>query len=181
MVDYADIAAPDGQTTNMGGIKQRIFVAPISYFDTIAKPVTSPVNPEDFVNVDGDHTFLPNKGFHKFYVTLDKGGIDFETQGERDGRSYKQMLKAFTPGSDERTAGVMSMLKNERCIVLVEESDGVVDQLGSEDYYAELLPKYSTGETTAGLRGWSMEITSVGPVNLRYPGTITLYADEQGS
>lgn len=181
VIDYTDIVEPNGQANNMGGTKQRFLFAPISYFDTIAKVPTTPTTPAEFVEITDDHTFLPGKGFHKVYTTLDKSGLTSEPQGERDGRSFKQKYKGFTPGSDTTLHGLMAMIKNERCIVLVEESDGKVAQIGSEDFYAEILPKFSTGETTAGLRGYEIEVESVAPVNYRYTGVITLYEDEQGS
>lgn len=180
-MDYKDIAAPDGQAENMGGIKQRFFFAPLRYFDTIAKVDPNGATLASKVEVTGTHTFLPGYGFHKVYVTLEKGGFTSEPQGERDGRSFKQKLKAFTPGSELTLHGMMAIVKNEPCLVLVEESDSKTIQIGSEDYYAEILPKYMTGETTAGLRGYEIDVESVAPVNYRYTGTIILFEDEQGS
>lgn len=174
-IPYSDIDAPSGQVDNMGGTKQRFWFAPISYFATIATVVAAPATAAAAVQIVADHTFLATKGFHKVYTTLDKSGLNYEIQGERDGRSFKQKYKGFTPGSDDTLHGQMSIIKNERCIVLVEESDGKVSQIGTEDFYAEIIAKYMTGETTAGLRGYEIEVESVAPRNYRYAGVITEY------
>lgn len=180
-IDYKDIATPNGQAENMGGTKQRFFFAPLRYFDVIATVDPAGTTLASKVEIANSHTFLPGHGFHKIYSTLDKGGVTNEPQGERDGRSFKQKYKGFTPGSDLALHGMMSLIKNEPCIVLVEESDGNINQIGSEDYYAEILPKYMTGETTAGLRGYEIDVESVAPVNYRYTGTIILFEDHEGS
>jgi hypothetical protein len=180
-MNYADVAAPESQANNMGGTKQRFWFAPISYFDTIAKPDPNATTLAGTVDITDSHTFLPGKGFHKCYITLDKNGVTFKPQGERDGRSYAQEFKGFTPGSSSTVNGLLSRAKNDRFIVLVEETDGVVNQLGTEDYYAEMVGEFTSGNKSNDLRGYTITVTSVANDNYRYQGTIVEFADEQGS
>lgn len=180
-MDFADISAPSGDTNNMGGTKQRFWFAPVSYFDTIATPPATPTTLGQLVTITDSHTFLPGKGFHKAYITLDKNGVKFDVQGERDGRSYKQGFKGFTPGSTPEKDAIFSKAKNERFIVLVEETDGYPRQIGTEDYYAEMVAAFNSGEKSADLRGYEISVESVSNYNYRYAGTIVEWADEQGS
>ncbi len=180
-MDLVDINAPEGGANNMGGTKQRFWFAPISYFDTIATPEASPSTLAGLVTISDSHTFLTGYGFHKGYITQDKNGVKFEAQGERDGRSFKQSAKAFTPGSTPTLHGLASRCKNERFIVLVEETDDQVSQIGTADHYAELIMSFSTGEKSADLRGYEIMVESVSNNNFRYTGTIVEFADEQGS
>ncbi|MES2590892.1 MAG: hypothetical protein V4608_03320 [Bacteroidota bacterium] len=179
-MDYKDIGSPTGGGDNMGGIK-KLFVAPLSYFSAIKTVDPAGTTLASKVEITASHDFNPGYGFHKFYVTQDKNGANAKAQGERDGKSYKQMFKGFTPGSELELHGIMSIIKNEPCIVLAMESDGKVGQIGTEDYPAEFFGEFSTGDNTPGLRGYEIEVTSVAARNYRYTGTIILYADEVGS
>jgi hypothetical protein len=180
-MNFADISAPSGDANNMGGTKQRFWFAPISYFDVIAKPSDTPTTLEEIVTITDSHEFLPGMGFHKCYITLDKNGVTFEPQGERDGRSYKQGFKGFTPNSTPTLDALFAKAKNERFIILVEETDGLPRQIGTEDYYAEMIAKYSSGEKSADLRGYEIMVDSVANYNYRYAGTIVTFEDAQGS
>jgi len=180
-MDLVDVLAPSGSANNMGGTKQRFWFAPLSYFDVIAKPATVPSTLAENVLISDSHTFLAGKGFHCAYITLDKNGVTFESQGERDGRSYKQSFKGFTPGATAEKNGLFGRSKNERFIVLIEQTDGIVSQIGTEDYYAEMVAKFTSGEKSSDLRGYEISVESVANENYIYAGTIVEYADVQGS
>lgn len=180
-MDYADVNRPSGQINNMGGTKQRFWFAPIDYFDTIASTPAVPTTPAELVTIADSHTFLPNKGFHKVYITLDKNGIQNEIQGERDGKSYKQTFKGFTPGSNATLDGLFGMSKNDNFICLIEETDGVVRQVGTADFYASMTGSFNSGEKSPDLRGYEIMVESVANYNYRYDGTIVEYSEAQGS
>ncbi len=169
------------QKSNMGSIKQNFYFAPLWYFTSNGIKVPTGTDLSTNTVIQDTHEFIDGHGFHKVYNTLDKAGVTFEIQGERDGRSFKQKAKAFVPGSRIELHGMMAIMINEPCIVLLEESDGQVIQIGSKDYYAELIGKFMTGDTTAGLRGYEIEIESVAPVNYHYTGDLILYNAEVGS
>jgi hypothetical protein len=178
-MDYENLSGPDGTTDNMGGILQKVYAAPIRYFDSIKKVATSPTTLAGLVDITDTHTFLTDMGFHKFYCTQDKGMVDAEPQGDRDGRSYKQDAKFFYPGSDSELHGFASMAKNDRFIFLAPMVDGTLMQIGTEDFPAEILGKFTTATNSGGVRGYEFTVSSMGPRNYIYKGTVTEF--EPGS
>jgi hypothetical protein len=180
-MNYEDLSGPDGSGDNMGGTKQFFYYAPVRYFDTIKEPTDNPTDLASYVEITEDHEFLPGKGFHKMYCTEDKGKGSGETQGDRDGRSLKQMAEFFYPGSDSTIHGFAAKSKNDRFIVLYPMPDGKVNQIGNNDFYAEILCGFGTETNSAGVRGHSIKVESMGTRQLVYTGEITLFADEAGS
>jgi hypothetical protein len=172
-MNYKTLSGPAGGADNMGGTKQAFYFAPISYFDTIATVEDSPTTLDGLVDITDTHTFNTGKGFHKMYVTQDKGSFDAEPQGERDGRSYKQTFKAFYPGSESDLHGMLSQSKNDRFIVVAEMPDGKKQQIGTADFHAEILGKFSTGTNSGGVRGYEITVEAMSPRNYVYKGTIT--------
>ncbi len=181
MVDYADFPGPSGGADNMGGTKQFFYFAPLDYFDTIEKPDPLDTSLAGKVTIPVSHTFLPGKGFHKIYCTIDKGSIETAMQGETDGHSYKQTGKYFYPGSDPSIHGLASRAKNDRFITLNVMPDGRVIQIGSEDFFAKIEGKFGTGTNSGGIRGYEFEVSSMSPDNYIYEGEITLFSEEAGS
>lgn len=181
MVDYEDFAGPSGGADNMGGTKQYFYWAPLEYFDVIERPDPADTTLAGKVTIPITHSFLPGKGFHKMYCTIDKGSIEAAPQGETDGHSYKQTAKYFLPGSDPNAHGFASQAKNDRFITLNVMPDGKVMQIGSEDFFAKIMGKWGTGTNSGGIRGYEFEVSSMAPENYIYEGDIVLFADEQGS
>lgn len=173
IIDYTAKAGLDGQEENMGGTKQYIFIAPVRDFATIQTVVSGPTTESAVSEITAAHTFATGKCFKKIYCTLDKGEVGFEPQGDRDGRSFAQKVKIFHPGASTDKIGFASLMKNDKFIVLVPLADGQVIQVGSADFYAEILPKFSSGTNSAGLRGFEFDISSVAPVNYVYSGAIS--------
>lgn len=174
-MNYVNLNGPSGGADNMGGTKQALYFAPISYFDTIAKPDPAATTLAGTVDIVDDHTFLTGKGWHKLYCTMDKGSLEAMVQGDRDGRSYVQKSKAFYPGSESEAHGLISQAKNDRFIVLIEMPDGKMIQQGSADFYAEITAKFSTGTNSGGVRGYEIDVESMAPRNYVYKGVVTLF------
>lgn len=173
MIDYVNKGGPDGQENNMGGTKQVIYFAPIRDFDTIQAPAASPTTEAGVSEITTAHTFLTGKCFKTLYCTLDMGEMKATPQGERDGRSFKQEATIFLPGASKEAVGFASLIKNDKFIALIPLADGKVMQIGSEDFYAEILPDFDSAKNSSGVRGHKFTISSMGPVNLYYSGTIT--------
>jgi hypothetical protein len=173
-VDYVSKGQPDGQENNMGGTKQVIYFAPIADFAIIGAPVASPTTEAGVVEITTAHTFKTGKCFKELYCTLDKGEVNFETQGDRDGRSFMQKAKIFYPGAKKEAIGFASLVKNDRFIVIIPLADGTKVQIGSADFYAEILPKFGSGTNSGGVRGHEFEISSMNSVNLVYNATVNL-------
>lgn len=173
-IAYADHAGLADQAQNMGGLTQTIYIAPVRDFATIEAVAAAPATEAAAVEITGTHVFSTGKKFMKVYCTLDKGEVSFEPQGERDGRSFKQLAKIFHPGAGVDEAGFAALSANDKFIVIVKMPDGKMIQIGSADFYAEIIGKFGSGTNSGGLRGYEFEISSMAPVNYIYSGTIAL-------
>jgi hypothetical protein len=163
-MDYADFTGPDATTDNMGGTTNRIFWAPKRYFTTIqdVKALDDPTltNLAELAEITTAHVFEPGKGAHELYCTLDKGSVDYNSQGELDGRSFKGSLKGFTPGLDPGLLGLFRMAKNDLIIAWPELPDGKLMQLGSKRFFASMIvSKIGTATNSSGVRGTDWEIS----------------------
>ncbi len=173
-MNYATLAGPGGQADNMGGTKQFIYIAPIDDFLTIETFDPAGTTLASAAEIPGDHIFKTGKCFKKIYCTLDKGSLKSDKQGERDGRSFKDMCKIFYPGSDLDVTGFANIVKNDRMMALIPMPDGKVRQIGSEDFYAEISAAFDTGTNSGGIRGTEFEISSMDSRMKIYTGVISL-------
>ncbi|MDX5511363.1 MAG: hypothetical protein LPK01_04010 [Hymenobacteraceae bacterium] len=153
MADLTDLKQPGKD--NPGGFKTKVFVAPEDWFLSIKKAKVT-TDPGDSVTIDGDHTFKTGHGWLELYSTLDAGDFKLDAIGERDGRSFKGTLPLFYPGSDKVAAEQVAELKNKSCIVIVELTDGVYVQCGSEGLGVELVGSWAAAKVSGGRRGWTI-------------------------
>jgi len=174
MVDYIDIQGPSGTENNMGGSAQVFYIAPVRDFLTIQKPVSNPTTLGDIVKISTSHVMKTGKKFHKVYVTMDTGEVEDEPTGDRDARGLKSTFKFKTPGQNAELMGWLTQSKNDRFICIVPLADGTMRQLGSEQFYAELVPKAVTGKNSSGYRGIEGEVTAFGPAVLIYDAAVPL-------
>jgi hypothetical protein len=174
MVDYTDLDGPNGTENNMGGTQQVFYIAPVRDILTIQKPVASPSTLDAIVSITTAHVMKTGKKFTKVYVTMDTGEIEDEPTGDRDARGTKSTFKFRTPGQNAELLGFMSQAKNDRFIVLVPLADGTLRQMGSEQFYAEMMGKVITGKNSSGYRGIEGEITCFGPTLLLYTAAVPL-------
>lgn len=165
-MDYLDVNGPSGTEDNMGGTAQFVYYAPIRDFATIQEPSANPASLDELVEITTAHVMKTGKKFQKLYLTMDTGEVDDEPTGERDARGIKSVLKGKTPGQTSALLGLMSQAKNDRFIVIVPLSDGTKRQIGSNQFYAEILGKIGTGKNGSGYRGieWTIEAFGARPI-----------------
>lgn len=156
-MDYIDYTGPNGQADNMGGLTQRLWYAPKADFLSIKTVIAVPVTVDDLVKITTAHTFKTGKCFKVMYITRDKGKVMGEPQGDTDGKSFKQKLESFYPGSDPSMHGFAAMCKNDQFICLAEQADGSVLQVGTERFPASCTPKYDSSSNSSGARGHHFE------------------------
>lgn len=171
---YAPILGPDGGARNMGGTQQKVFGAPIGWFDTIAELPAAPASLAEYAVIADDHVFETGHNWLEIYCTLDKGEINDEPQGETDGRGFVSKANIFIPGAGKDVFAQANASNNDKWIWLIPMPDGTVRQVGSKDFFAEALFKFGTGTNKGGIRGFMVEIEAVGPDLLVYDGAITL-------
>lgn len=177
MIPYSSFGPPAGQTDNMGGTTQRIYFAPISYFDTIQTPIAVPTTFGEKSKIVTAHTFLVGKGFSTVYCTANKGKVDAKSQGETDGKSLKMEGEFFFPGSLAEAHGLASAIKNDNMIILTEMPDSDVNgyiQTGSEMFPAKIDPEFTSATNEGGVRGYTFKYYANTPTVYIYDAAITI-------
>lgn len=171
-MDYLDVAGPSGTEDNMGGTAQKIYYAPVRDILTIQDTVASPAVLGDLVRVPTAHVMKSGKKFQELYLTMDTGEIEDDPTGDRDARGVKTTLKGKTPGQNATLLGLMSQAKNDRFIVLVPLADGTIRQIGSAQFYAEIIGKVSSSKNSSGYRGIEWTIEAFGPRPIIYDAAV---------
>ena len=154
-MDYKDMTGPDGTEVNMGGTSQVAFFARVDDVLTWPGPATAQganpyVNTTPFVMKQG-------KKFQKLYITQDTGELDFGSNGEQDGKSFKPVLKTFYPGASDDALQFINDAKNDKFVLIVELPDGKLIQLGSARFFITLSPTFKTVTTSGRGRGYELE------------------------
>ncbi len=164
---------------NMGGLKSFIYVA--KYDDVLTwptLPTLATATLDNFAEYTGNIVMKTGKQFFKFYVTLDKGSVNSEAQGEVDGKSLKQSLTIVHPGLQSKIRSFFSSSLNENYVFLVPDAgmdSSVIHMLGSEAFPAKLdSGSAGTGEGTAGLKAANMTFFSYSNRVMAYTGSVPL-------
>lgn len=151
----------DGQE-NMGSIRTVVFWAlhgDIANFPSIPS-LSGLSNLEDAAKLTGDFTFSDvSKKFGKLYCTEDTGMVESEGVGEKDGRSFKNRLKIFHPGSEAQALGFLRLINNSGGVFIAENAEGVKYVVGSEHFPAKVIEgSFTTTETSDGRKGFTMTV-----------------------
>lgn len=185
-MELQDIDWADG-SDNTAGIQQNVYYAKLSDIATLPKPIVDDSTGEgalaDLVTISSDITMKSGKVFKKLYCTLEAGGLNGEVQGDLDGKSYKNSLKIFHPGSKLEALGFAQYVKNGNMIFLVPEADGQVRILGHAGYPAKLdTGSSNTGEKSTDRKGNEFVFMSVrkGPAPA-FTGKVILTGSGVGS
>lgn len=150
---------------NTGGIQQEIAWAFLEDIDILPEPDANDSAGDgtfsQLVTITQNVRFKPYKKAYKLYVTLEKGAIESDSQGEYDGMSYMNKLKFYHPGQKAAVLGFAQVVKNANVIFWVKETDGQVRQVGHRGYPAKMVSAPSTtGNKTADSRGIMFEFHS---------------------
>lgn len=176
-MNYADLTGPTGQADNMGGTTQLAYYAPIEDFLSIKKIAASPSTPAQLVEISAAHTFKTGKCFKKLYCTMNRGSVESKSQGDIDGKSFKQTGKLFLPGSISAAHGFAAMVKNDNMMILVEMPDSSTNgylQVGTEMFPAKVSPNFTTATNEGGVRGYEFEFEAVTDRNYIYPAALAI-------
>ncbi|MCX6216477.1 hypothetical protein [Spirosoma sp.] len=173
-MDYKELTAPDGEDVNMGGTQQTVYFAPVSHIGTYpAAATTEGANPyvmtTPFVMKQG-------KKFIPMYTTQDMSDLDFGSNGEADGKSFKPVLKLFYPGLTDDALLFINNIKNDKIILLVPLANGKVLQLGNGQFFMTVSPNFKTGTVSGRGIGTEIEVMGYLPYIYRYAAAIPLVA-----
>lgn len=170
-ITYKDLLGPDGTEVNMGGVAQIAYFARIDDIKTFATAAASPANP--YVLTTG-HVMNTGKKFNKIYITLDTGELDFGSNGEMDGRSFKPTFKFFYPGISDDAVQFVNDVKNDKLLFIVELPDGKMLQIGSSRFFCSVSPNFKTTTTSGRGRGTEIEVTCYTPYIYVYGAAVPL-------
>ena len=181
VIPFSNFTGPAPGKKNMGGTKTTVYYALKDDFDLAAGGLkdlpAAPTSFSEYVTISDTHVFLAGKGFHTLEITLDKGQVKDDIQGDYDGWSFKNIFTGFYPGSEAEFAGFMSYFMNCRSIWLVPLADiptANIRQIGDINFYAQVKPSYDTLTNSKGARGFPFTVETFNPVMLYYTGAIDL-------
>ena len=151
-MDFADIDKnlPDGK--NMGGLPQIVYFC--LHTDVLTFPTEPKMSDEDITlekmgELVGDLTLKEGKKMHSFYITDDEGKLDFESVGEKDGKSFSEKLRIYNPGLQSKLLGFVNIAKNESLVFLVPDCNDNYFLMGDTLRGATLdsIENMTTGQT----------------------------------
>lgn len=158
------------------GIRDRVYY--IAKRDIVKWPKLPAVNGESVLasklaTYEGDFTLASDKKWQRIDLTLNKGNVEWETQGEQPSCTFLNKLTASYPGTSAEAAAFCGLAVNDDIVYLVQQRDGQFRVLGNEMFNTVSKPKGSTGEGTSTNGGTDIEIeaTDLYPAPF-YPGKI---------
>lgn len=143
---------------------------------TWATKPTTLTNPGDSKVLVGNHIFKTGKQMYPLYITPDTGEVKGSLQGERDCRSWKNIIEAFTPGMNNTQKEFADFLKNANVVILQRDKSNVMHQIGGEGTpaYCESADIY-TGKDATGKRGIDLVLSANQSLTpMTYNGTLQL-------
>jgi len=145
---------------NMAGITKTAFIAFVSSFTTIAKPIAVPVKMEDKVLIGTPHVLKAGEKVRKVFVMYEKSGIESPMVGSRKAMSWKPKLKLMYCGTDAQILAFVSGIMQGDLIAWATPMDGVgLIQIGTEELPASVVAgSVKTGEGPEGEKGVTFEI-----------------------
>lgn len=122
---------------------------------------------------EGDFTLASDKKWQRVDLALNKGNVEWETQGDQPSCTFLNKLTASYPGTSPEAAAFCGLAVNDDIVYLVPQRDGRFRVLGNEMFNTVTKPKGSTGEGTSTNGGTDIEIeaTDIYPAPF-YPGKI---------
>lgn len=122
---FEDVQWSQGQD-NMSGLIGPIYWTPSEDVDLSAPPTLE----ADGVTISGDITLAANKKFFTLYQTRGTGKIDTNMVGERDGKSFENILECKFPGETPEFVAFMLQVKNTPVVVIARDAQGRYRLLG---------------------------------------------------
>lgn len=177
-IDFTDIEKnlPNGQ--NMGGIPQVVYYA--KHSDVLSFPTipsaSGQTTLEKMGELIGDLQMKSNKTLHRLYVTDDEGKLDFESVGEKDGKSFVMKLRIYQPGLQCKLLGFINLAKNDSLVFIVPDNNGNFFLLGDTSRAACLdsIDGMTTGQKTEERSGVGLIFAYKTPNIYRYVGEIPI-------
>lgn len=179
LYNYGNIAKSTGN--NAPGSCE-IYIAPLTYLDSIATADSTPTAAGDSATIVGNHTFNANKGWIKFLGNVkQKNTGKGSTVGEIGSKTMTHEITVPVAGLNAELLEFIESGLNQDYIILV--ADGCVCDAGTPTYLqfgCEKVPCHFSAETDlgtidGGFKGATLKFMSYGVPKI-YEGTVTLYS-----
>lgn len=122
---FEDILWTQGQD-NMGGLVDDLYYVPIDDID-----LTVPLTLEaDGVTIDDDIVLKATKKWFRIYHTRGTGKLDDSLVGERDGKSFENMVEFKFPGDTAALVKFKRQVANTPLAVICKDAQGNYRLLG---------------------------------------------------
>jgi len=155
---FSPMVWPSGQN-NMGGYQNHVLFYPEDYF-TAEPAIGVVVDLDDNVTATGAFTMVT--GLKPIYVYATPNTVNFQSdsQGETDGKSFVQKGEFFHPGNTKAVHAFASMIKNTPGRLVLVDSDGNQQLVGSEGHPVSIVAAFTGGKAAADQRGFKFEFSS---------------------
>ena len=141
-------------TDNIGGFTCEAFIGFRSDIASYPTLKAIPTGYIDLVKLIGDYTMKSTRKFIEVYVTPETFKGDAETQGEKDGQSFKSKGELFYPGTKAECLGFCKAINNQKGVLIgIDPNDGVRYNWGQKGLPVTFKVKIAFGQKAADRRG----------------------------
>ena len=170
---YDSLAFCPGQTV-LPGVRNKVWVS--SKKNIVGWPVLPNVAESSMRELSvyqGDFVMATDSVFKRIDLSLNKGSIDYETQGEKPSRTILNKGSFKHPYNDEDAAAFARQAVADDLVFVVQQRDGKYRVLGNEMFETDVKVSGGTGEGTTGEVGTTIEVevTDLCPAPF-YTGTL---------
>ena len=130
MANFSDLNWSNG-IANIAGLQATHYFAPISEFSNFPEPIAADMDSAsaltDIVTLESTTGFTFNTGgfFRKLYATLEEGEIKDDSQGPRDGKSYKHSASVIYPGTKAEALAFAAAVNNANMCFVFIDAEGI--------------------------------------------------------
>lgn len=153
---FSPLLYQQGQN-NMGGYQNWAVYIPLSILSSMPELPSTQTDDDDYVVATGSFVFKTGEQPVFIYATEETVKYSAESAGERDGKSFEQKVEFFFPGNKKEAHALATRIKNQPGIILIADSDGRQQIIGSRFIPAYLSPSFDGGQKRADLRGLKFE------------------------
>ncbi len=157
------------------GIRQKVYVIPKRDIVKWPKlPETAAAGMGELATYVGSFELAAEKSFLSLDLVLNKGMVEWETQGDKPWRTFLNKVTLHHAEVDEAATAYARQVLTDDMVYVVNQRDGKWRVLGNEMFETDTKPKGSTGEGASGESGtqFEVEVTDVCPAPF-YVGTLT--------
>lgn len=155
---YESLKFCQGRTI-LPGIRQKVYA--VRKADIVKWPVlpaTAKTSMAELATYTGDFTLAADKKWLRVDLTLNKGNIEWETQGEKPSRTFLNKVTLSHPEIDEDAAAFSRQAIGDDFVYIIQQRDGKWRVMGNEMFETDTKPKGATGEGMTGESGTQLEI-----------------------